>query len=36
MARIEEILIEKHYVGFDSLQNINITLNDSIKVKMKC
>ena len=29
MARIEE---EKHYVGFDLLQNIKITLNDSIKM----
>ena len=26
---------EKHYVGFDLLQNIKFTLNDSIKVKMK-
>ena len=28
--------IEKHYVGFDMLENIKFTLNDSIKVKMKC
>ena len=32
MARIEEA---KHYVSFDLLQNIKITLNDSIKIKMK-
>ena len=28
--------IEKHYVGFDIPENIKSTLNDSIKVKMKC